>query len=98
MYEDARRIEKAGHPVIAAVKPEAAAPVLWKTEQYDRVEEALRPVGCAVMYRHAMLDQIGGFDEDFSLMRMMRNLACACRRPCCGPCSRPGSLRGASRV
>jgi hypothetical protein len=33
--------------------------------QYDRIEEVLWPDGCAAMYRRAMLDQIGGFDEDF---------------------------------
>ena len=33
--------------------------------QYDRLEETLWPDGCAAMYRKAMLDEIGGFDEDF---------------------------------
>jgi GT2 family glycosyltransferase len=33
--------------------------------QYDRMEETLWPDGCAAMYRREMLDQIGGFDEDF---------------------------------
>jgi hypothetical protein len=33
--------------------------------QYDRLEEILWPDGCAAMYRRAMLDEIGGFDEDF---------------------------------
>src|SRR5207302_7067821 len=33
--------------------------------QYDSEEEVLWPDGCAAMYRRAMLDQIGGFDEDF---------------------------------
>ena len=33
--------------------------------QYDRVEEVLWPDGCAAMYRREMLDEIGGFDEDF---------------------------------
>ena len=32
--------------------------------QYDQMEEVLWPDGCAAMYRRAMLDQIGGFDED----------------------------------
>lgn len=31
----------------------------------DRIEEALWPDGCAAMYRRAMLEEIGGFDEDF---------------------------------
>jgi GT2 family glycosyltransferase len=33
--------------------------------RYDQLEEALWPDGCAAMYRKQMLDQIGGFDEDF---------------------------------
>ncbi|HET8547307.1 MAG TPA: glycosyltransferase, partial [Bryobacteraceae bacterium] len=33
--------------------------------QYDRIEEVLWPDGCAAMYRRSMLDEIGGFDEDF---------------------------------
>jgi GT2 family glycosyltransferase len=32
--------------------------------QYDLVEECLWPDGSAAMYRKAMLDHIGGFDED----------------------------------
>ena len=33
--------------------------------QFDRVEEVLWPDGCAALYRRAMLEGIGGFDEDF---------------------------------
>ena len=33
--------------------------------QFDREEEVLWPDGCAAMYRKPMLDEIGGFDEDF---------------------------------
>ncbi len=33
--------------------------------QYDSVEEVLWPDGCAAMYKREMLEQIGGFDEDF---------------------------------
>ena len=29
------------------------------------IEDALWPDGCAALYRRAMLDDIGGFDEDF---------------------------------
>ena len=32
--------------------------------QYDRLEEVFWPDGCAALYRKAMLDEIGGFDED----------------------------------
>ena len=33
--------------------------------QYDTRQEALLPSGCACLYRRAMLDEIGLFDEDF---------------------------------
>jgi GT2 family glycosyltransferase len=33
--------------------------------QYDRPEEVLAPHGCACALRKSMLDEIGGFDEDF---------------------------------
>lgn len=33
--------------------------------QYDQQREILWPDGCAALYRKEMLDQIGGFDEDF---------------------------------
>lgn len=33
--------------------------------QYDRAEEVLAPHGCACALRTSMIDQIGGFDEDF---------------------------------
>lgn len=33
--------------------------------QFSREEDALVPSGCAALYRHAMLEKIGLFDEDF---------------------------------
>jgi GT2 family glycosyltransferase len=33
--------------------------------RFDRPEDALMPSGCAALYRRAMLDQIGTFDEAF---------------------------------
>ncbi len=33
--------------------------------QFDRVEEILWPDGCAAMYRRAMLEDVGFFDEEF---------------------------------
>ncbi len=34
---------------------------------FDTKEDVLFPSGCAALYRRAMLDEIGGFDEDFFL-------------------------------
>ena len=36
-------------------------------DEYRRQEEVLLPSGSAALYRRAMLDEIGGFDEDFFL-------------------------------
>jgi len=36
-------------------------------EDFPEVEEVLFPSGSAALYRRAMLDQIGGFDDDFFL-------------------------------
>ncbi len=37
------------------------------SENFSAAEEALAPSGSAALYRRAMLDEIGGFDEDFFL-------------------------------
>jgi GT2 family glycosyltransferase len=40
---------------------------LGQPEEYRRAEDVLLPSGSAALYRRAMLDEIGGFDEDFFL-------------------------------
>ena len=65
VYEDPRRIDKAGHLIYPDGQNRGRGTGELDTGQYDRVEEVLWPDGCAAMYRRAMLDQIGGFDEDF---------------------------------
>jgi GT2 family glycosyltransferase len=45
-----------------------ARPRGWQEKdigQYDRAEQVLAPHGCACAFRRAMLDEVGGFDEDF---------------------------------
>lgn len=45
-----------------------ARPRGWQEKdigQYDRPEEVLAPHGCACALRRSMIDEIGGFDEDF---------------------------------
>ena len=56
-----------GRPPDLSGRPESRDEAVARldTGQYDRIEEVLWPDGCAAMYRRAMLDQIGGFDEDF---------------------------------
>jgi GT2 family glycosyltransferase len=40
---------------------------LASPHDYSREEEVLAPSGSAALYRRAMLEEIGGFDEDFFL-------------------------------
>ncbi len=65
VHEDPRRIDKAGHLIYPDGQNRGRGSGELDTGQYDRVEEVLWPDGCAAMYRRAMLDEIGGFDEDF---------------------------------
>lgn len=65
VYEDPRRIDKAAHLIYPDGQNRGRGTGEFDTGQYDQVEEALWPDGCAAMYRREMLDQIGGFDEDF---------------------------------
>ncbi|HEV2687691.1 MAG TPA: glycosyltransferase family 2 protein [Bryobacteraceae bacterium] len=65
VYEDPRRIDKAGHLIYPDGQNRGRGTGQLDAGQFDRVEEVLWPDGCAAMYRRAMLDQIGGFDEDF---------------------------------
>ena len=40
---------------------------MGRPEEYQRQEEVLLPSGSSALYRRAMLDEVGGFDEDFFL-------------------------------
>ncbi len=65
VYEDPGRIDKAGHVIFLDGQNRGRGSGEKDCGQYDRVEEVLWPDGCAAMYRRTMLDQVGGFDEDF---------------------------------
>ena len=65
VYEEPHRIDKAGHLMYPDGQNRGRGSGELDTGQYDRVEEVLWPDGCAAMYRRAMLDSVGGFDEDF---------------------------------
>lgn len=64
VYEDPRRIDKAGHLIYPDGQNRGRGSGQIDRGQFDRMEEALWPDGCAAMYRREMLDEIGGFDED----------------------------------
>jgi len=65
VWEDPRTIDKAGHLIFPDGQNRGRGSGALDRGQFDREEEVLWPDGCAAMYRKAMLDQIGGFDEDF---------------------------------
>ncbi len=65
VHEDPRIIDKVGHLIYLDGQNRGRGTGELDRGQYDRVEEVLWPDGCACMYRQAMLDEIGGFDEDF---------------------------------
>jgi GT2 family glycosyltransferase len=65
VHGDPGRIDKAGHLIFLDGQNRGRGSGQRDVGQFDRTEEVLWPDGCAAMYRRAMLDQIGGFDEDF---------------------------------
>jgi GT2 family glycosyltransferase len=65
IWEDPLRIDKAGHLIFPDGQNRGRGAGARDEGQFDREEEVLWPDGCAAMYRKAMLDRIGGFDEDF---------------------------------
>jgi GT2 family glycosyltransferase len=65
VHEDPRRIDKVGHLIYPDGQNRGRGTGEIDEGQYDRLEEVLWPDGCAAMYSRRMLDQVGGFDEDF---------------------------------
>lgn len=65
VYDNARMIDKVGHLIFPDGQNRGRGSGAMDDGQFDRVEEVLWPDGCAAMYRKTMLDEIGGFDEDF---------------------------------
>jgi len=65
VWEAPHRIDKVGHLIYWDGQNRGRGAGEVDSGQYEREEEVLWPDGCAAMYRKAMLDEIGGFDEDF---------------------------------
>ncbi|MFN9456470.1 MAG: glycosyltransferase family 2 protein, partial [Acidobacteriota bacterium] len=63
-YEAPDRIDKAGHILYLDGQNRGRGTGEADEGQYDGPLEVGWPDGCAAMYRRAMLQQIGGFDED----------------------------------
>ncbi|MFN7932174.1 MAG: glycosyltransferase family 2 protein [Bryobacteraceae bacterium] len=65
VWEDPRRLDKVGHLIFFDGQNRGRGSGEIDNGQYDTMEDVLWPDGCAALYRHRMLDEIGGFDEDF---------------------------------
>ena len=65
VWEDPSRIDKVGHLIFPDGQNRGRGAGALDRGQYDREEEVLWPDGCAALYRKRMLEEIGGFDEDF---------------------------------
>jgi GT2 family glycosyltransferase len=64
VWEDPSRLDKAGQLIFPDGQNRGRGSGALDRGQFDNEEEILWPDGCAAMYRKAMLDSIGGFDED----------------------------------
>lgn len=65
VWEDPGIIDKAGHLIYPDGQNRGRGTGMPDDGRFDQMEETAWPDGSAAMYRKAMLDQIGGFDEDF---------------------------------
>jgi GT2 family glycosyltransferase len=65
VWENPSFIDKVGHLIYPDGQNRGRGSGEKDHGQYDRIEEVLWPDGCAAMYRHEMIAQIGGFDEEF---------------------------------
>lgn len=65
VWESPGQIDKAGHLIYPDGQNRGRGAGQTDQGQFDHMEETLWPDGCAALYRRAMLDEIGGFDEDF---------------------------------
>ncbi len=64
-FEDRRVIDNTGHLIYRDGLNRGRGRLEIDRGQYDGETEAVFPSGCAAVYRRAMIEEIGGFDEDF---------------------------------
>ncbi len=65
VWEDPRKIDKCGHLIYPDGQNRGRGSGQRDRGQFERVEEVLWPDGCAALYRRAMLEDVGFFDEEF---------------------------------
>lgn len=64
-FEDPSVIDKVGHLIYPDGQNRGRGSGVRDRGQFDQVEEVAWPDGAAALYRRAMLDEIGLFDQDF---------------------------------
>jgi len=64
-FQDRRVIDNTGHLIYRDGLNRGRGRLEIDRGQYDGETEALFPSGCAAVYRRSMIEEIGGFDEDF---------------------------------
>jgi len=65
VWEDTTRIDKCGHLIYLDGQNRGRGSGQIDHGQFGRIQEVLWPDGSAALYRRAMLEDVGGFDEDF---------------------------------
>jgi len=65
VWETPETIDKVGHLIYPDGQNRGRGHGELDQGQYDGSSDTLWPDGCAALYRRAMLEEIGGFDEDF---------------------------------
>lgn len=65
LFDDSQIIDKAGHLIFPDGQNRGRGTGEVDLGQYDRMEETVFPDGCAALYRREVLEEVGGFDEDF---------------------------------
>ena len=65
LFSGSGAIDKAGHLIYLDGQNRGRGTGESDHGQYDEFEETIFPDGCAALYRRQMLEEVGGFDEDF---------------------------------
>lgn len=64
-FDDHGIIDKVGHLIYPDGQNRGRGSGEKDEGQFDTIEEVAWPDGCAALYRREMIDEVGGFDEDF---------------------------------
>jgi GT2 family glycosyltransferase len=65
LFSGSSFIDKAGHLIYFDGQNRGRGTGEPDHGQYDKPEETIFPDGCAALYKRVLLEEVGGFDEDF---------------------------------